>query len=935
MKKVFKMKHRAVAVLAVLLMLIIPVAVRAENTDYNMQGIWNDGNTVIASSDTDIVIGTYTDDNDVKKENCLLWNEGEIAFDFDVSVSGKYNLAVTYLTLDTLGNTADFEFTVSNENSISYSGQLPVFWKDCGEKRTDDYGNEIAPEQIVVKEFYTRLLVDTSTIENLPYEFTLQAGVCRLTLNSLNTPVVIASVGLVPVADVLNYSEVLDKYDESGYKSADGDVIIIEGEETFRKSGKSLVSKSDNSSAAVSPANAVKQVINYIGGDSWANPSEEIVWQFDVSHSGLYKIGVMYQQNKNINSYSYRNLKIDGTTPFAECEGLSFDYGINWQFAALGGEEPYSFYLEKGTHTLSFEVSLGELAPAYQQLTNTVSTLGDLYIDIAIITGESPDANRDYDLFDQVSGFNSRLEKMSSELSAVTDNLESIFGGATSLASAVKNMNRILKSMLENPYTAQNYVTDYYSNYTTLSSWLYDMKSMPLGVDRIYISPIECDFQQKEVSFGQKVLFSVKRFLASFTKEYKSSNALDEDAIKIWVNWGRDQAMVLNNLISESFTAKTGINVNLEITNASLVKGIMSNNAPDLALHLPRTDPVNFAMRGALYDLTKFDDYEQVVERFGDSASVPYEYKKGVYALPDTQSFYLMFYRKDVLENLGIGVPETWDDFLSAASVLQRNNMQAWIPYTQITTATAVNTGVGGLNLFASILQQHGGEFYNKEKSSCTLNNTVALSAFTFWTNIYTKHKLPTSASFYNRFRIGTMPLGIEPYTMYTTLDEAAPEIEGRWGIALIPGTMQKDGSVDHTVSGSGTGCAVLESSDKKEAAWEFLKWWTSADTQLEYNNGVETIIGTVSRTTTANIEAFSRMSWDSDDLEILLEQREWISEIPEAPGSYYVARSVDQAFWNVISGERPKDMLVKWNDSADSEIKRKIAEYESDEVNG
>lgn len=254
--------------------------------------------------------------------------------------------------------------------------------------------------------------------------------------------------------------------------------------------------------------------------------------------------------------------------------------------------------------------------------------------------------------------------------------------------------------------------------------------------------------------------------------------------------------------------------------------------------------------------------------------------------------------------------------------------MQSWIPYTQITTSATVNTGVGGLNLFASILQQHGGEFYNEEKSATALETPRALSAFTYWTDMYTKYKLPTTASFYNRFRLGTMPLGIEVYTLYTTLTEAAPEIDGRWGIALVPGTEQ-NGTVNHTVSGAGTGCGIISSSKNKEAAWEFLKWWTSADTQLRYNNNVESVLGAVSRTTTATLEAFENMSWKKEDLEVLLKQRENISEIPEVAGSYYVSRAVDQAFWAVINGEEtPKDSLSEWAEIADNEIERKINQY-------
>ena len=107
------------------------------------------------------------------------------------------------------------------------------------------------------------------------------------------------------------------------------------------------------------------------------------------------------------------------------------------------------------------------------------------------------------------------------------------------------------------------------------------------------------------------------------------------------------------------------------------------------------------------------------------------------------------------------------------------------------------------------------------------------------------------------------------------------------------------------------------------------MKWWTSAETQLSYNNNVESILGAVSRTTTATVEAFAGMSWDKEDLNVLLEQREQITEIPEVPGSYYLSRSLDQAFWETYNDNKnPKDVLTKWAEIADEEIVRKIAEY-------
>ena len=71
--------------------------------------------------------------------------------------------------------------------------------------------------------------------------------------------------------------------------------------------------------------------------------------------------------------------------------------------------------------------------------------------------------------------------------------------------SALKNMSRLLNNMLDRPYTAHQYVSDYYSNYTSLSSWLYDMKKMPLCVDTIQLAPAGQDFVNTKTGFFKKM----------------------------------------------------------------------------------------------------------------------------------------------------------------------------------------------------------------------------------------------------------------------------------------------------------------------------------------------------------------------------------------------------------------------------------------------
>lgn len=829
----------------------------------------------------------------------------------------------------------DFEFLFKIDGNTPFSelrtASLTRFYKNSYDTpHKDGQGNEYAPTQIPYDGFMKRCLHDSIGSETKDYEFLLTQGKHTFSFENANQQIIVKTVFLASPERTASYNEV-----KAGIKAAnyEGEPIVLEGEDAYLKTSHSLTAKADNGSNRVTPASASVSKLNYIGGTTWKNPGEEAFWKFTAPKDGFYKVGFSFKQSGIVNGWSYRKLKIDGEVPFAEAENVRFGYKTDWQFKEFGDDNgEYLIYLSAGEHILSLEATLGETAELYNELNTLILDIGSLYLDIVMITGEKPDANRDYDLFKQIDGFNETLDSFNKRLTALAEGIEKTAGNdGNQYSASVKNMLRVVKEMQKNPYTAQNYLTDYYNQYSSLGSLLSDMTAMPLYLDQIRIAAPGADFGEKKSGWFKSALFGMKRFCASFTNDYSSTdkNSDSSNSIKIWCNWGRDQAMVLSNLISESFTDKTGIKVNLELTNASLIKGVLSDTQPDLSLQMSRTEPVNLAMRGALYDLTKFDDYSEVVKRFGKTASIPYEYKNGIYALPDTQSFYLMFYRNDIFNELGLEVPNTWDEFLDVAAKIQRNNMTVYLPYTQITATTTVNTGVGGLNLFAGILQQYGSGLYNSDKTACVLDQPVALSAFRFWTQMYTKYKIPTTQSFYNRFKVGTCPLGIEVYTQYTQIEQAAHEINGRWGIALVPGKKNEDGTINRAVAGSGSGCAILEKSTHKKEAWEFLKWWTSPDTQLAYNNGVESILGTISRTTTATLEAFERMSWEREDLEILKEQRAQIVEIPEVPGSYYLSRAVDQAYWSVVNGDsNEKDALVKWSKIANNEIDRKIKQY-------
>ena len=144
-------------------------------------------------------------------------------------------------------------------------------------------------------------------------------------------------------------------------------------------------------------------------------------------------------------------------------------------------------------------------------------------------------------------------------------------------------------------------------------------------------------------------------------------------------------------------------------------------------------------------------------------------YDGALYALPETQSFEMMFYRKDILNELGIEIPKTWDDMKVVLSELSKNQMSLGMLPTELT--------------FTSLLYQHDGELYNEDATASALDSDEAVNAFKTYCEFYTDYKLDRETSVEQRFRTGESPIIIADYTTYNVLEVSAPDIKGLWDL--------------------------------------------------------------------------------------------------------------------------------------------------------
>jgi len=134
----------------------------------------------------------------------------------------------------------------------------------------------------------------------------------------------------------------------------------------------------------------------------------------------------------------------------------------------------------------------------------------------------------------------------------------------------------------------------------------------------------------------------------------------------------------------------------------------------------------------------------------------------------------------------------------------------------------------------------------------------------------------------------------------YILIKNGAPELEGQWRLSDYPGTVQEDGSISRWYIANGTGGIIFKDSKKAEEAWEFLKWWTDDETQVNYTYTLQSTYGKTFVWLSSNVAAVKEAPFDQADKEVILDQIVWLRDITRTPGQYMLERSISD-IWNAM----------------------------------
>lgn len=869
------------------------------------------------SSENGVTYFDWSDDG-------LEWVEWSV----NVTNEGYYNLAFDYMTVSGTIATPSRALTVDGEELFRELSeiQFPRIWADKNEPIIDDLGDAVSPQQIELEKRQIRRITDSMGRYTQPLKIYFTKGQHTIRLEMQQEFLEIYGISLEAPLETEKYSDVLEKYKAAGYKEAsENSSIKIDAESAVEKSDVAL-QRTYNSNPCADPASKGNKILNTIGGDNWNEGNQTITWKFNVEEAALYRMDLRlftkYSDEINI----YRQIAIDGAVPFREFENYCFEYD-NWRTEALTDEngDPYLIYLTEGEHTLSISVVTASYLNILCELEEALELLSEDIQKIIKVTSVSPDSNFDYQLDKKIPNllddFTDVAEKIGQQMSKLEEEIGEVPSGANSLLE----IKYRLEKMVADPYIIARNLSYLQDSETTLSDWINAFNNLPIELDYIVFNSPDAEIDNPQATVFQHLWSVVRNFVLSFSKDYDSINGTESDneneTIKVWISRGKEWGTVLKQLSDENFTPQNNIDVEYNIlpagqlgTGGVMMLAVASGTEPDIALGLDYTVPAEYGMREVAMDLSEMDDYAEIEKRFAEGTMIPYYLNGKTYGLPETIDFGLLFYRKDILLDLNLVCPDTWDEvFNYILPTIKRNGMDFWFE--------------GGLNVF---LFQNGGSFYNEDGTKSALDTEAAQEAFKMYSDLYKVYDVPYESNFYTRFRSGQMPIGISTLSNYIKLKEAAPELKGKWDIALIPGIKQEDGTIRRDDFVSGTSIMIFNSTKSLEAAWKFAKWYTSAETQKTYADMLQATVGSSSQWFSANTEAFSLLSWTNKERKIVNEQLSQVQGMPTVIGGYITSRNLENArVRTVIQGMNYRESIEKAVEDINLELELKRSEFE------
>ena len=163
-------------------------------------------------------------------------------------------------------------------------------------------------------------------------------------------------------------------------------------------------------------------------------------------------------------------------------------------------------------------------------MNTAISGLNALYSEMMIIVGETPDAYRDYNLDESIPELKDSLKKYAEELNKLgnmLDNGKEQNGNTARVYEAARTFEKMSGNAREIPQQLDNFR----SQINTLADLLGSIRSQPLELDYITLTPPGKEPESRKTDFADYIKFRFSAFIGSFISDYTAVSKSGNDSV--------------------------------------------------------------------------------------------------------------------------------------------------------------------------------------------------------------------------------------------------------------------------------------------------------------------------------------------------------------------------------------------------------------------
>ncbi|MGX1900703.1 sugar ABC transporter substrate-binding protein [Thermolongibacillus altinsuensis] len=305
-----------------------------------------------------------------------------------------------------------------------------------------------------------------------------------------------------------------------------------------------------------------------------------------------------------------------------------------------------------------------------------------------------------------------------------------------------------------------------------------------------------------------------------------SSDKKDQTTINVWAMG--EEAKSLPKIAEDFEKENPNIDVKVQAipwdqAHDKLLTSVASKKGPDV-IQMGTTWIPEFASANALLDLKPYiKEYPEFDENnFYPGSVETTKYEDKVVGIPWYIDTRVLFYRKDLLEEVGYNEPpKTWDELRDAAKKLAKRGDNKY----------GISIDTNEQSLAFMFARQNGSKLLD-EQNKPLFNQKEFVEAVEYLNSFFKDGSAPKDLGLdiVQAFRgEGIIPMFISGPWMVKIINDQAPELKGKWATAVLP---KKENNL--SVLG-GSNLSVFQYTKHKDAALKFIAYMSKPETQLKW----------------------------------------------------------------------------------------------------